>query len=90
MLAYYLLQRKPPFPHTWVATRVAPSRDLIAGQTSGCVVMQDRVLPGTPPDATTMLGYLRLDADRDQVVPASLGDGFYLIRFNRRSRTSNW
>ena len=33
MLAYYLLQRKPPFPHAWVATRVAPSRDLNHGTT---------------------------------------------------------
>jgi hypothetical protein len=84
MLAYYLLQRKPPFPHAWVATRVAPSRDLIAAQPSGCIVMQDRALPGTPADARTMLGYLRLDANRDLVVPVSLGDGFYIVRFDRR------
>jgi hypothetical protein len=36
-----------------------------------------------------MLGYLRLDPNRDQVLPDSLGDGFYLIRFNRRFGTSN-
>jgi hypothetical protein len=85
MLAYYLLQRKPPFPHAWVATRVAQSRDVIAAQPSGCIVMQDRALPGTPSDATTMLGYLRLDANRDRVLSVSLGDGFYIIRFNRRA-----
>jgi hypothetical protein len=89
MLAYYLLQRKPPFPHAWVATRVAASRDVITAQPSGCVVMQDRVLAGTPADATTMLGYLRLDATRDQVLPVSLGDGFYLVRFSRQRGASN-
>jgi hypothetical protein len=45
--------------------------------------MQDRVLPGTPADATTMLGYLKLNPAKDRVDVADVGDNIFLIRFAR-------
>jgi hypothetical protein len=81
-LPYFLFERRPPFPHAWVARRVAMSREIITRQPSGCVMMQDRVLPDTPPDSRTMVGYLRLgQADRQTVV--ALGENIYLIAFRR-------
>lgn len=81
-LPYFLFERRPPFPHAWVAKRVAMSREIITRQPSGCVMMQDRVLPDTPAESRTMLGYLDLsEADPHTVV--ALGENIYLIAFTR-------
>ena len=83
VLPYFLFARRPPFPHAWLGTRVAGPREIIAAQPTGCVIMQDRVLPGTPADATTMLGYLKLNPAKDWVDVADIGDNIFLIRFAR-------
>jgi hypothetical protein len=83
VLPYFVFERRPPFPHAWVARRVPASRDIIAGQPVGCVMMQDRVLPETAPDMATMLGYLRLSG-RDRTDVVRLGENIYLIAFERR------
>jgi hypothetical protein len=83
VLPYFLFSRRPPFPHAWVATRVAASRDVISLQKEACVMMQDRVLPGTLPEARTMLDYLRLDPVRDRVQIEHVGENIYIIAFSR-------
>lgn len=83
VLPYFLFARRPPFPHAWLGTRVAGPREIIAAQPTGCIIMQDRVLPGTPADATTMLDYLKLNPAKDWVDVADIGDNIFLIRFAR-------
>jgi hypothetical protein len=86
-LPYFLFQRRPPFPHAWVATRVPASRDRLGAENDGCIMMQDRVLPGTPPDAASMIGYLRLEPERDRISLRHIGENIYLISFARQKTT---